>query len=649
MVPRRCRFLSGWVSGLVLGLAVVNAARAETAAEKLRGAAQLVQDALASEIAGPPSERGALLQAALEKAPSYAPALWQTGHVQLPHGWVKFDEVPAIASRDGHLATYRAMRDRYPATVEGQMALARWCAAHKLPDQQRAHLTQVLAREPDNQEARRLLGDRYVNGTWLSGEEFQRLSGRAADDAEAETRWDQKLRKLCADLSHHSLLRQRAAAASLAAIRDPAAIPAIDEVLFDSSPQAARLAVDVLAPMNDLRASGVLARYAVFSPWQSVRRAAAESLKPRDMDGYVPLLLSAMASPLVAQTQLLGTRRGQPVYGLEYSRERQYHQEVVSLTPGATRMAPPPGSTSSAAPAAPPPAALPRARAATSLAQAAVTGQNASTEAVNQRIAETLAVATGQNGLVTPDQWWQWWNERNEVSLAGAKSVRAIVAPRYIGLVRAEPKLPAILEEPEMAQQQPLPLALSQPFPLALSRPFPLGQPQSFPPGQSQSPTFGLPLPPSAAPHECLAAGTPAWTDRGAVPIEQVRPGDRVLSQDLESGRLAYKPVLNTTIRPSTRLTRIDLKGQSMRTTGGHPFWVSGQGWVKASDLRPGMRLHTVSGSVDVDSAGPADSAETYNLVVADYHTYFAGPDYALTHDNTIRRATNSALPGAHK
>jgi hypothetical protein len=602
---------------LVLGLAAVNAALAETAAERLRGAAQLVQDALASEIAGAPWERGNLLQAALEKSPSYAPALWQTGHVQLQQGWVKFDEVPAIASRDGRLATYRAIRDRYPATVEGQMALARWCAAHKLPDQQRAHLTQVLAREPDNQEARRLLGDRYVNGTWLSAEELERLSGRAADDAEGVGPWDRKLRKLCADLSHHSLLRQRAAATSLGAIRDPAAIPAIDEVLFDHSPEAARLAVDVLAQMTDLRASGVLARYAVFSPWQSVRRAAAESLKPREMDGYVPLLLSAMASPLVAQTQLLGTRRGQPVYGLEYSRQRQYHEEVVSLTPGTTRTAPPPGGPGSATPAAQSPAASPKVRAATSLAQAAVTGQNASTEEVNQRIAETLAVATGQNGLVTPDQWWQWWNQRNEVSLAGAKSVRTIAAPRYIGLVRVEPKLPPILEEPDLAQRLP--------------------------------PSLAPPLSPSQAPHECLAAGTPAWTDRGAVPIERVRVGDRVLSQDLENGRLAYKPVLNTTIRPPARLIRIDLNGHPMRTTGGHPFWVAGQGWVKASDLRPGMRLHSVSGSVDVDSAGPDNSAETYNLVVADYHTYFAGQEFALTHDNTIRRATNAILPGLRK
>jgi hypothetical protein len=610
-------------------LAVVHAALAETSPEKPRGAAQLVRDALAAEIAGTPSQRGDLLEAALEESPAYAPALWQTGHVRVRSGWVKYDEIPALASRDKPLAAYRAIRGGYPDTVAGQMALAGWCAAHGLPDQQRAHLTQVLAHDPNNQEARRLLGDRYVNGTWLSAEEQQRQSGRAAEEAASAGQWDRKLRKLSADLSHRSPLRRRAAAATLAAIRDPGAIPAIDEVLFDASPEAARLAVDVLSQMSDLSACGVLARWAVYSPWQPVRRAAAEALKARDMDGYVPSLLSAMASPLVAQVQPLGTRGGRTVYGLEYSRQRQYHEEVVPLTPGAARTAFPPGAPNGGAPAADPATALPRTRVAAPLLQAAVSGQNASTEEVNERISQALAVATGQRGLVTPEQWWQWWNQRNEVSLSGPKSVRTISAPRFIGLSRLEPKLPAMLEEPELASSQSFPPLLPQMLPQMV--------PQSVPPSSSRGP------------RECLAAGTPAWTDRGAVPIEQVRVGDKVLSQDVENGRLAYKPVLHTTIRPPEALVRVETKGRSVRTTGGHPFWVSGQGWVKASELKPGMRLHTVSGSVDVDSAGPDNSAETYNLVVADYHTYFAGPDYALTHDNTIRRATNAILPGLRK
>ena len=34
---------------------------------------------------------------------------------------------------------------------------------------------------------------------------------------------------------------------------------------------------------------------------------------------------------------------------------------------------------------------------------------------------------------------------------------------------------------------------------------------------------------------------------------EEIRIGDRVLAQDVETGELAYKPVLQTTIRPPNR------------------------------------------------------------------------------------------------
>ena len=46
-------------------------------------------------------------------------------------------------------------------------------------------------------------------------------------------------------------------------------------------------------------------------------------------------------------------------------------------------------------------------------------------------------------------------------------------------------------------------------------------------------------------------------TQTGLVPIEQVKIGDRVLSQDPETGELAYKVVLDTTERPASPMLRI--------------------------------------------------------------------------------------------
>jgi hypothetical protein len=83
-----------------------------------------------------------------------------------------------------------------------------------------------------------------------------------------------------------------------------------------------------------------------------------------------------------------------------------------------------------------------------------------------------------------------------------------------------------------------------------------------------------------------------------------------------------------------------------MEATGGHVFWASGKGWMKARDLQPERRLHTILGTVDVDHVEPGEPQETFNLVVADFHTYFVGQAKILTHDNTIRRPTTCVVPG---
>ena len=130
------------------------------------------------------------------------------------------------------------------------------------------------------------------------------------------------------------------------------------------------------------------------------------------------------------------------------------------------------------------------------------------------------------------------------------------------------------------------------------------------------------------------------------MPIETIRVGDVVLSQDIESGELAYKPVLRTTIRPMERLVKIRVGNESFETSGGHLFWVSGEGWVKSRKLESGMVLHTAGGPSRVSQVEEGPTAVTYNLVVADFNTYFVGEQKLLSHDNTVRRATSAVVPG---
>jgi intein/homing endonuclease len=145
----------------------------------------------------------------------------------------------------------------------------------------------------------------------------------------------------------------------------------------------------------------------------------------------------------------------------------------------------------------------------------------------------------------------------------------------------------------------------------------------------------------------CLAAGTPIITELGPRAVETIEPGDRVLAQDVETGELAFKPVLGRTIREKAVLQRLRTMGDEMVCSQGHPFWINGIGWVQARALQPGMPLHTVNGAIEVRSVEPAGEGTVYNLIVADAHSYFVGRESPiLSHDVTPRAPTNSLVPG---
>jgi hypothetical protein len=146
--------------------------------------------------------------------------------------------------------------------------------------------------------------------------------------------------------------------------------------------------------------------------------------------------------------------------------------------------------------------------------------------------------------------------------------------------------------------------------------------------------------------YSCFAKGTPVWTKTGQRSIESLELGDLVLAQNVETGELAYKPVIARTVRPPSPILKLSLDGEELLTTRGHPFWVAGVGWRMAKELGDAAVLHAVTGSAPLAAVEPAGELEAYNLVVADFNTYFVGESGVLVHDNTPRRATRSTLPG---
>ena len=131
----------------------------------------------------------------------------------------------------------------------------------------------------------------------------------------------------------------------------------------------------------------------------------------------------------------------------------------------------------------------------------------------------------------------------------------------------------------------------------------------------------------------CFAAGTLVWTDEGPAPIDRLLPGDLVLSIDVDSGELQYRPVIERTMRPRRRLVSLSWRGETVRTTPTHRFWAFSEGWRPAGELKPGDLLRAADGLVAVEASGSAEPEYVYNLIVQGNANYFVGDAAVLVHD----------------
>jgi hypothetical protein len=217
--------------------------------------------------------------------------------------------------------------------------------------------------------------------------------------------------------------------------------------------------------------------------------------------------------------------------------------------------------------------------------EAEVAAINKAADALNERIVDVLANVSGKDFGLEPREWWDWWSEHNEY---------------------------------DQSQERPV--------------------------YESTETSYELLPPPQQC--ECFARGTPVWTKTGPRPIETLELGDLVLAQNVETGELAHKPIVGLTIRPPSAILRISVGGDELRATRGHPFWISGLGWRMAKEIDGGALLHGITCAPRIDAVQPAGEAEAYNLVVAEFNTYFVGESGVLVHDNTPRRPTRAVVPG---
>jgi hypothetical protein len=329
-------------------------------------------------------------------------------------------------------------------------------------------------------------------------------------------------------------------------------------------------------------------------------------------------MLSEMYTPLVSRFGITQLRDGRIVYSHAFSREGQEEQHVLRLDTEFNRIKIPDGDVEDS---------LMRAFEASfsglSMREQEVARQNAVQRAYNQRLVEALKIATYQDLPGDPQSWWQWWDKQNDVVRYFGKPPRLVYRTQQVAIVDR---------------------AFTQSGTSAYASPSSPSQPAASTMHMDNIRTSmrSLPVPRT----QCFAAGTVVWTRYGEQPIESIRLGDLVLAQDVDSGEIAFKPVLGTTIRPAEELVKVRLSKDVFECTHGHMFWVSGYGWAKAERLDSGLSLHCLRGASPVSCVERALKGETYNLIVADYHSYFVGSQRVLSHDVTPTGPTETVVPG---
>jgi hypothetical protein len=574
---------------------------------------RLVRRALEAEIAGDADLRNRLLADARRIDPDFAPSHWHAGFVQLGDEWLAVEEAERRTAEKGFVDEYRSLRDRHAGTAEGQVALAQWCRKKRLFELEKLHWRQVLQLTPNHQEARRRAGVREHGGLLLTDEQIRADRDLVERREKALAVWKPRVHRWGKALEHGDATQRAAALDELRTVTDPIVIPLLEQSLSNLDAEVALAVVATIAEMQGQAAADSLLRHAVLSEEDDVRRAAAGALSNRSWFAYVPVLMGSLQTPLefsyYAQTLANGAdvgftiEREGPTARYSWSHG---HRSFVHFTYGHIHD----GELVAAATVdLPDPETTARSRTEVSALHRKVADANAQAESLNEIIFDVLETATKQKLERTPQAWWDWWIQYNELQAERDKPTQErrtanVTSTNYSSFT------------------------------------------ESFTPQPAPPPSTARFVPASSYCVSCFLPGTPVATNVGPLPIERVRPGDYVLSQHPATAELQYRPVVDTTVRPPSPTLRIGVGKEEIVATRGHPLWVAGEGWVMAKELRVGDHLHGLRGPARIDYIEPGPESQAFNLVVADHHNYFVGGQRILAHDNLARRPTRAKVPG---
>lgn len=560
------------------------------------------------------------LEAFLEEFTDHPLREWTAGKIWSGSEWMRYDQFATQGDRWHEVYRYQREREKREDTFRDHLFLADGCRAHKLFAEERAHLTRALMFDYSFHEAHQRLGHLNFGGFWMSPRQVHLALREISITNERLNTWGKELQrqhKLFARTKPGSVAEQKAAA-ELMKIRTPDAIPAFERYFASHGRRESALFQNWLARIDSHEAAAALVRQSVFHEDAELRTHAAGLLKDRRWDQYVPYALSGMTTvstrlnlelveiPLRFPVPPLRVLNKQVVVDgpdtrLTVNGKRTILRSEQIKSPIPTYVS----SIGSAAPAAISEQVLRDAYSTVGDVILRNYGQQAleSTQQVRvDRISRLLQKTTEQE-IEKPDDWFDWWRQQNDIEMVGGKFQ---LQDQYDDGVW-------FVDNRRVTRTDRVSI---------------------------------LQVPPTS----CFVAGTIVETERGQRPIEQLQTGDRVLSQDIETGELALKPVLLQTKRQQVKTVALTVDGDEFQCSIGHPFWVAHKGWRMAQELETGMEFYSLDGSVKVlEDIREGEVEPVYNIVVSDFSTYFVGKQKVLTHDVTPRSATDSILPGIRK
>ncbi|MEM0925450.1 MAG: polymorphic toxin-type HINT domain-containing protein [Planctomycetota bacterium] len=590
------------------------------AIENNAGSDALVKSALQAELRGSQREREQYLASVLREDPAHAAANWQSGNIRMGGEWLDLAEAQERGKRNPVLSAYQRMRASNEGTPAGELILARWCKTRR-PQASRMYYTRLIDRPGTSPsvraEAAKHLDMVPFQGQYVTRSELATYQEQSKRFEAAYRKWDAAIDKWRKWLRPQSSDEQKQRATSeMREVDDPDIALVVNSYAATGSELFATRVVSMIERFPQAESSRCLAHYGIVTPYSRVRQDVVTALRDRKLHDYVPELMGSLIGRMESDGKIDrtddGTIQFRHTFRQENARENVEKQTsrdarpIVNFEPrffdrlGREVTAPridPAGNgldiRLSDSQERTEEDLRVRREFQSELArrEQATRIFNANAERTNQRICSLLADTTDHELHNEPKLWWDWWKEYNGIDFQ--KSHRRYLDEQNFTYV-------ALNAGPRYQRR-----------------------------------------------HSCFAAGTPVATETGMRPIEQILPGDRVFAKDALSGELKLQTVLVTTLRPATELVDVTIDGEVIRTTPGHPFWVTGEGWRMAQLLEEGDQLHGMHGLLNVEKIERIPVPEpVHNLIVDEFSNYFAGRKLSLVHDNTFRRPAAVSLPG---